>query len=522
MTRRTQFSSVACLLTAFCAASAALLPAAPARAQKQSATNPKDAPARKVAPAPAATTTTYYGMYIRGEKIGFNVIEQTKDATFEGRPARKTTSRTEARLNVLGTVTEINEQSTSYDDPKTGLPLFVESRTESGGKASVVRARYGADSVSYEVDVQGATRKDTLKLAPGEKFLVDPSNGVEKVPPAGTKLTGKVFIPEPSLLRLVDVEVTVGGPETINVAGQVVTGTKIVVKNPIAVSTTWLDAAGSPLRTDATLGLQTFREPKEMALAPAKKAADLMALVGIRPTGTMDDPRATTFARYEFAQVTRPFPPDDTVQRTKETTPAGDAGRVVEITVTTGPLPEGPTAPVFASPDTAPDNLKPFLKSTLYVQSDLPALRAEAKRVIGTDTDCAVVARKLSEYVFRRMKPDPTISNIRVASDIWQDPRGVCRDYTLLYTSLARAVGLPTKQCLGLAYFNGSFLGHAWPEVWVGKDASGRDRWVALEPTWGKPFADAAHVKLAEGEMSDFFAVAADFGQYKIRILEAK
>ena len=74
-----------------------------------------------------------------------------------------------------------------------------------------------------------------------------------------------------------------------------------------------------------------------------------------------------------------------------------------------------------------------------------------------------------------------------------------------------------------IVYAGGTFYGHAWPEVWVGTDtATGADRWIALEPTWGAPFADATHIKLAEGELSDFFKVAADLDGYRVQILEAK
>ena len=63
---------------------------------------------------------------------------------------------------------------------------------------------------------------------------------------------------------------------------------------------------------------------------------------------------------------------------------------------------------------------------------------------------------------------------------------------------------------------------HAWPEVYVGQDARGADLWVALEPTWGAPFADATHLKLAEGEITDITNIAADMGNYTIKVLEVR
>ncbi len=187
------------------------------------------------------------------------------------------------------------------------------------------------------------------------------------------------------------------------------------------------------------------------------------------------------------------------------------------VSVTAGPLPTGPTVPLFAPNQPVPDTLKPYLKSTLYVPADDSRFKDLARSIVGDEKDAARAAARIAAWVHKTVTPDPGIAAIRTAKDILDKPRGVCRDYTTLFTAVARAAGLPTKQCVGVAFADGRFLYHAWPEVWVGGDT-----WVALEPTWGAPFADATHIKLAEGEITDIYSIAQDLGSYQIKVLQAE
>jgi hypothetical protein len=430
--------------------------------------------------------------------------------------------------SVMGTPTRIASTSVSWSDPMTGHPIATENRTESAGAVSTVSATFTANSVTYVANVTGTPKKATLTLKPGERFLSDPTSSTD-MPMVGTKFKGMVFVSDPGILTLIDSEMEVAAKEPFDVGGQTVEVYKILDRNPMAPSTIYMNEAGDMLRTDSILGMQIRKESKEMALAPAGTKADLLSLVGVKPTGeALTEPRSLRTVRYEIANVTRELPKDDSIQTVSYSATTGEATlngtpRTATVTVTTRPLPDGPTVPLFKSAADAPQRLQGYLSPTLYVSSDQPQFLELARKIVGDETDAAKAAAKISTYVHGAIRPDPSISNLRTAADICRDPRGVCRDYTLLYTAIARAAGLPTKQCVGIAYAGGTFYGHAWPEVWVGTDpATGADRWIALEPTWGAPFADATHIKLAEGELSDFFKVAADLGEYQIKVLEAK
>jgi len=65
-------------------------------------------------------------------------------------------------------------------------------------------------------------------------------------------------------------------------------------------------------------------------------------------------------------------------------------------------------------------------------------------------------------------------------------------DYADLFTTLARAVGLPARTVVGLAYSSQShtFSLHAWNEVAVD------GWWHGVDPTWGQVRLDATHLQL--------------------------
>jgi transglutaminase-like putative cysteine protease len=65
---------------------------------------------------------------------------------------------------------------------------------------------------------------------------------------------------------------------------------------------------------------------------------------------------------------------------------------------------------------------------------------------------------------------------------------------------------------VGLAYLDGSFYYHAWPEVWLGD-------WVAVDPTVGQVPADAAHLRFMTGGLARQVEIARLFGSLRIEVI---
>lgn len=467
----------------------------------------------------AEATTDYYGIYLQNNKIGYMSVHKDTSATYSGKPAVRTDTETSITLNVLGATSKSLSTSISYNDPKTGVPLAQESRSEAAGRVSLVKTTYGSRSVTYTADIQGTKRTGTLTLQPGEIFLTDPSNGsADFIPTIGLSMKGKTFVPD--LLKLINDEIVVVRKETVAVGSAAAVEAFVVEdRSEMATATLYVTAKGDLLKILLTLGMEMRKEPKDIALAApnADTQKDLALVVGITPTGaSLDDPRKATKVRYLVSGAAHDLPPSDDRQAT---TYAGTgATRTATLAITAKSLPEAASVTRFAKPEDAPEALRPYLKPSDYVSSDDPIFTTLAKDATGGETDIAKAAAKIATFVHSAVTPDPAIAALRTANDINKERRGVCRDYTTFYTAIARAAGIPTRQCTGVAYVNGQFLYHAWPEVWAG-DATG---WVALEPTWGRPYADATHIKLAQGEITDMYRIADDMGKYKIEVLEAK
>jgi transglutaminase-like putative cysteine protease len=71
------------------------------------------------------------------------------------------------------------------------------------------------------------------------------------------------------------------------------------------------------------------------------------------------------------------------------------------------------------------------------------------------------------------------------ASQVMQEKKGTCRDYSFLVAAMARALGIPVRVVYGQATGRGDATGaqdqvlHAWNEALVG------GKWISLDATFG-------------------------------------
>ena len=95
-----------------------------------------------------------------------------------------------------------------------------------------------------------------------------------------------------------------------------------------------------------------------------------------------------------------------------------------------------------------------------------------------------------------------------------RDRRGDCTEFADLYTTLARAVGLPARTVVGIAYRSeGAFALHAWNEVAI------EGGWRSVDATWGQTRLAATHLPLP-GDSA--LAAIAELPRLRFRVLEAR
>jgi transglutaminase superfamily protein len=155
--------------------------------------------------------------------------------------------------------------------------------------------------------------------------------------------------------------------------------------------------------------------------------------------------------------------------------------------------------------------LRAFLTPEPLVQSNAPEIAALAQRLRGTLKNPRDVAERISRWVYDSLRKTVTVS-VPSAVQVLRARSGDCNEHTQLFVALARAAGIPARPVAGLAYADGKFYYHAWPEIYLGT-------WVPVDPTFGQFPADAAHLRFVEGGLARQADLLRLVGQLEIQVL---
>lgn len=131
------------------------------------------------------------------------------------------------------------------------------------------------------------------------------------------------------------------------------------------------------------------------------------------------------------------------------------------------------------------------LKPEPFLEADHRDIVALAEKIADGSRDPRVVAERINQWVYDSLRKETTIG-IPSALHVLHTRVGDCNEHTQLFVALARAAGVPARIASGLAYVDGKFYYHAWPEVML-------RGWVAVDPTFGQFPADASHLRFVIG-----------------------
>jgi transglutaminase-like putative cysteine protease len=160
------------------------------------------------------------------------------------------------------------------------------------------------------------------------------------------------------------------------------------------------------------------------------------------------------------------------------------------------------------------------LASTPQVNWDAPGIRELARETAGRSKGTYEAARKLSQAVHDRLQKVYGASHDR-ASDVLAAGEGDCTEHTVLLVALARALGIPAREVHGLVYARygdgqDALYWHAWAEI------RSAGEWIALDPTFGQPVADATHVQLGTGSQVDTVGLLGSLKVSGVEVRDAK
>jgi transglutaminase-like putative cysteine protease len=452
------------------------------------------------------STAVWRGIYYRGEKIGFTVSQTIpKDDGFEldedGR----------LQMSLLGATTPATIHTQAHVDKDFTLRSF-EFSLDPGTGPIEVRGSISGRRLSLSIRSASGTRTEERDLEETPALSLNLSRRLAN----GGLVSGarhRWMIFDPATLRNAPVVVDVGRRELVRGAGTPIPAFRVDTEFAGLRTTSWVTDTGDVVREESPLGLITVREPAERAQAmavPESVQADLLEAAAVVPvfdikgSGTavsrIDEPRDVRRLRLRL---------DGADLSALDLDGAGQSveGNAVEIVDTRS-----------LAPHAADSTSVQYLAPEPLIESDDPAIRAEAELAVRGARDDRDRAERLTRYVNGLLEKKPTVS-LPSAREVLRTKVGDCNEHTALYVAMARAVGIPARIAVGLVHVRGAFYYHAWPEVYL-TEASGGGLWLPVDPTLNQFPADATHLRLARGGLDKQSSILPMVGRLKITVLD--
>ena len=439
----------------------------------------------------------WMGIYLVGHKAGYS-FEQIRKDRLDGRPVVVAVEDTTLRATLGGAQVSrrVREQRT-YDARPHGRLIAFEAIHEGDG---------GDETLTGRCDARGVHLVRRRRGQPDEKLELPPSQ--EQIDDAdlprlaiARKATLDGFMFDSTALRDKSERARYLGPGVLAAGGvqrRVERVAEIEDEGKVAAEAALDPKDGRLLQLK--FGGALLAVPEAEAIAKRLDTVDLFALTRVAVDQPLPTGQVPETVRYRIEGLPPGLRPAPERQSYREL-----PGGAVEVTVHA----EGPDK-TAQRPETSPVE---DLVSTPDIESDAPQIRALAQTLAGREPDAFKAANLLSSWVFQHVRSAYGVSSDR-ATDVLARREGDCTEHSLLTVALCRAAGIPARLVHGLVYAQGSdgvygLYWHEWVEIWTSE-------WVAIDPTFGQPVADATHIELGQGDETDAVAL---MGQLKISVL---
>ncbi len=436
------------------------------------------------------------GAYLKGERIGYTVTERKRVG--EGYHLREIAS---LKLNIMGTIQKVESFLKSSLNKDFSLTNFWFQFTSSTGKFEV-EGKIEGKKLRLVFTTGGVRREEIMPLkepiylsAPLKSYIG--KKGFEE----GKRYQFTMF--DPSTMTQIPIIVEIKGKEKVKIKGreEIAYHLKEYFKGMEIDS--WVSREGEILKEETPLGLTLIKETKEEILgmigekAPSK---DLLKLLSIPVDQRIENPSSLNYLKVRLKGIPQEgFDLDGERQRYHQ--------GVVEIKR------EEITSQLdtYSLPFSQKGRQK-YLIPSVSIQSKDTRILDVAMKIIGKEKDALKAVKLITEWVYQNIEKQPTLS-IPSALEVLEEKRGDCNEHAILFTALARAVGIPTRVSTGLRYLNGGFYYHAWVEVYL-------NRWFSLDPVLGQFPADVTHIRFFCGDLDRQLEIIKIIGKLRMEILE--
>jgi len=433
----------------------------------------------------AGAQETAYGIYIRDLRIGYlkRIIIPARNGykiLEEGRMNIKfLEEKSELALNLFGDVDDQFRVRTFLFQINSGKDAVDIKGEVHDGEAIVSVLARGQSNV-YHLPM----KEPPILVSAVIPYLVKKGFGEE------SKKVISIPIFDPSTLASYDATIDLLGWEKVNVAGEAIRAFHVKTVFKGLEIHGWVDEGGSVVKELSPLGLTIQKEGK------GKQEAgffDARLFSSIETTGRIEDPRHTAFLKARI----------DAKDALKKV-----IGRYYDLS---GDLLEVRAA----KPGTM--NLDParYLSPSAFINSDDGQIKAAARSIGRNPRTSREKVQAIEEWVYKNVKKVPTFS-LPTAKDVFVKRVGDCNEHAVLFAALARAAGIPCVIASGMVYASDGFYYHAWNLVNV------EGVWVPVDSTFGQFPADATHIVLTVGDISDAIEIMQFLTNIRIQVVEAR
>jgi hypothetical protein len=470
----------------------------------------------------------WYGLYMFGQKIGYAMTE-LGPTEYRGDRAYNLSVQMHFEFTMLGMKQSFDMQEARTYGPdgtlrslKVDVPQPAGMLTQFVGEVVDENFRLSVNSGGQEqvilIEPPNETLRDELAAAAmiNEKTAVGDSWEMSIYEPT---LDPRQTLRAKSVVTAVEETVYNGVPTRVFRVDTTIVGKNLVSKAKVT-------ERGEVLEDQVGNGAFTMRLEDETLAKDVQYVADVVVSAAISTARPISRPRqvARMTVRIEGISDEKLVVADERQSYTltvsepreeassSETTESASATSYV-LAVTKDDLEALPPTTIPMRPEEFGSALRPGL----FVQSGDEKIVNLAKTIVGEESDAVKAMRALNRYVYRNIRKDFTAS-ISNALDTLERGSGDCTEHSVLFVALARAVGLPAREVAGLVYSaegGNAFFFHQWAEVYVGK-------WIATDPTFGQPVADATHIKLTEGDILSQARIMNVMGRLRIEIIDTE
>ena len=347
----------------------------------------------------------------------------------------------------------------------------------------------------------GSTRRMQIKLENKPYLLSGITSALAAVDlTIGNKYAFHIF--DPATMGQTPVVVEIMGKETVSIAGDPTSATKIALNFKGTSQTAWIDASGDVLQEKGLLGIRLEKTTRKDALAGLGRtaSADLTKLASIPSNVVLEDP-----ARLETLKVEIQGIADNRIRL--------DGGRqIYQHHVLTVKRESTAHLPDIIKAEDLQAFEKIYLQPSAFIQSDHPTIQALAGDIVADKGTSLSKVQALVDWVYHNIEKRPVLSLPDALSTL-QNRVGDCNEHAVLFAALARAAGIPCRLEAGLVYLKGRFYYHAWNLVYLGS-------WITVDALFGQIPADVSHIRLVTGSPRQQLDIMGLIGKLQLKIIE--